>query len=182
MKRASPAWRAEILKPMFKSGRNVSLIASNESSVSSNTSLVMSLVRPTLWARSRKSPGERHSPSSSRQRISTSSESTTPERKSTLGWNAQPMRRSRIAARRLASSRPRFNCARSISGSKARARAPASRRASASAARALRQMPSAETSSRGHTLKPALAEAKISTPSMKKGSARRATMRPTASR
>ena len=42
--------------------------------------------------------------------------STIPARKSTLGWNAQPIRRSRIAARRPISIRARPSSARSRSG------------------------------------------------------------------
>ena len=48
---------AAMLKPSFRSRPNAALIASIEASVSSNTSPVISLMRPTSCARSRKLPG-----------------------------------------------------------------------------------------------------------------------------
>ena len=103
---------------MLAPGPKVSLIRSIDFMISASTRWVSSSIRPSSTARSTKVPGAWITPLSSRSRTSASMPLISRVRMSTLGWNAQQNRLSRIASRSDCSIAMRASASRSIAASK----------------------------------------------------------------
>ena len=180
MKRVSQACLAAMLKPSrgVAAERGVDRVERGERLLEHQRRDLVRSGRPRGRGRGN-CPASTRRPSSSRQRISTSSESTASARKSILGWNAQPMRRSRIAcAQRIFLARALALARFDLGLEQPARRLPVAPRFARRRLRLAPQTLGASRRRRGQKQAPAAALAKISTPSTRQGSLARAAQPP----